>query len=120
MADSDALDATALQELLETSGGDPGFLAELIDTFLAEAPTLMATMQRSLAAGHADELRRAAHSLKSNSASFGAHGLARLAQRIEEPARVGTLAGLDARVDEARAEYARVEAALRAARPEQP
>jgi HPt (histidine-containing phosphotransfer) domain-containing protein len=120
MANSDALDATALQELLETTGGDRSFLAELIDTFLAEAPTLLADMQRALADGRADELRRAAHSLKSTSASFGAHGLARLARQIEEPARAGTLGGLDARVAEARAEYARVEAALRAARPDEP
>ena len=48
------------------------FLAEMIDTFLDDAPGLMAEIEGAVASGDAAALRRAAHTLKSNSRTFGA------------------------------------------------
>jgi HPt (histidine-containing phosphotransfer) domain-containing protein len=45
---------------------------ELVDTFLAEAPSMLADLRESLASGEAERFRRAAHSLKSNGNTFGA------------------------------------------------
>lgn len=59
------------------------FLAELIETFLAEAPGMFAELQEAATTGDAEAIRRAAHSLKSNANTFGAHGFAEAARRIE-------------------------------------
>ena len=68
---SDAtIDAATFAELQESAGAD--FTKELVQTFLEEAPAMLAELRETLAAGNADAFRRAAHSLKSNSLTFGA------------------------------------------------
>jgi HPt (histidine-containing phosphotransfer) domain-containing protein len=109
------IDATAFAELLETIGGDREFLADLVGTYLADSPVQFAALRAAIADGEAAGARRAAHSLKSTSASMGAQRLSDICRRIEAACAadaVGDLAGLDAIVDEAAAEYALVEAAL--------
>ena len=104
-----AIDRATFDALAETTGAD--FVAELVDTFLAEAPAMLADLRASLAAEDAGRFRRGAHSLKSNGSTFGALALAALARELEqgglESARA-TPSPLDA-LD---AEYARVAAAL--------
>jgi HPt (histidine-containing phosphotransfer) domain-containing protein len=98
------------EELQATAGAD--FVAELVDTFLEEAPTMLAQMHAALAAGDAEAFRRAAHSLKSNSNTFGAHRLGLMAREFElgglERARAAALPPLTA----LEAEYARAAQAL--------
>jgi HPt (histidine-containing phosphotransfer) domain-containing protein len=105
------IDTATFRELQETAGAD--FVKELVDAFLEEAPAMLADMRSALAAGEADRFRRAAHSLKSNSNTFGASGLAALAKGLE-------LGGLDAArsvgaqaLDPVAQEFARVAAALK-------
>jgi HPt (histidine-containing phosphotransfer) domain-containing protein len=117
MAESEAIDRAALQDLLATTGGDPSFLAELIDTFVEDTTTLLVAMRQALATGNAEKLRRAAHSVKSNSASFGALTLATLCKELEEMARTGALDGVAARMARVEAEYEKIKGALQAARP---
>jgi HPt (histidine-containing phosphotransfer) domain-containing protein len=112
-----ALDRAALAELEELVGGDPEFLAEMFDTFLEDGPKLMAEMQTAAATGDAAALRRAAHTLKSNSRTFGASALSDLCQEIEERAATGKLDGLAPLVVRAATSYPGVAAALRAERP---
>jgi HPt (histidine-containing phosphotransfer) domain-containing protein len=71
------------------------FVAELIDTFSADARELIATLRRALAEPDLDAFRRAAHSLKSNGESLGATRLAALARELEAKARTGHLAGAE-------------------------
>lgn len=91
--------ATAvLDELLDATGGDPTFLAELIDTFLADAPGQVAAMREAVAAGAAEALVRPAHTLKSSAATFGASELTEQCRALEAQARSGSLEGADAAV----------------------
>src|SRR5690606_17213726 len=85
------LDEQALARLQASMGGDESFLQELIDSFLAEAPQLLATMQQGMTTGNAGEVRLAAHSLKSLAADFGATRLNELARELEGWARDGRL-----------------------------
>ncbi len=85
------LDKQALARLQASMGGDESFLQELIDSFLAEAPQLLATMQQGMTTGNAGEVRLAAHSLKSLAADFGATRLNELARELEGWARDGRL-----------------------------
>jgi two-component system sensor histidine kinase/response regulator len=117
MTRSEVIDRAALDELLETTGNDPHFLAELIDTYLADSAALLGTMRRALTDAQNDELRRAAHSMKSNSASFGAQALATLCQQLEHQARDGVLEGAAERLERIDAAFVEVERELRALRP---
>jgi len=106
------LDPAALENLREMAGGDTEFLVDLIDTFLADAPQMLADMRQALADGNAALLRRSAHSLKSNSAEFGATALSALCRELEELAKASALDGVSEKIAQAEAEYAKTQAAL--------
>jgi HPt (histidine-containing phosphotransfer) domain-containing protein len=100
------IDPATFEELQESAGAD--FVKELVQTFLEEAPVMLRELRTALAAGDADTFRRAAHSLKSNSLTFGAMKLGSLARTLELdglPADAGSLDTLEQ-------EYARAAAAL--------
>ena len=75
------IDKTTFDELKQMSGDD--FINELIDTFLEDAPKMIAEIKSGLAANNADTFRRAAHSMKSKAATFGASQLAAMAKDLE-------------------------------------
>ena len=117
MSEQDALNRAALENLLAATGGDPAFLSELIDTYFEQSATLLPTLRDAVSTGSAEQLRRAAHTLKSNSASLGAEDLAVLCRELEEQGRAGALGGAAERLAQVEAEYERVRRALVAARP---
>jgi HPt (histidine-containing phosphotransfer) domain-containing protein len=75
------IDMTAFEELKQMSGAD--FIDELVNTFLEEAPKLITELEAALKSHEADAFRRAAHSLKSNAATFGAKRMADSARELE-------------------------------------
>lgn len=113
MAESEVIDRAALDRLLEMVGDDAEFFAEMIETFFDDSPKLLAAAQEALAATDAEALRRAAHSLKSNSASFGAMELSQKCKELEEMAKSSTLDGASGLIDQVAAEYEKAEAALK-------
>jgi CheY-like chemotaxis protein/HPt (histidine-containing phosphotransfer) domain-containing protein len=90
---------------------DEAVVSELIETFLGEAPKLVA----ALGSDEPADVRLAAHTLKSNAQMLGAEELGRLCEELEELARGGALNGVAERIAAIEEEYARVERALRAA-----
>ncbi len=85
---TDALiDPAAWENLKQTAGAD--FVGELVAAFFEEAPGMLGDMRAACAAGEAEKFRRASHSLKSNSLTFGALKLAAMAKDLE-------ISGLDA------------------------
>ena len=75
------IDLATFDALKESAGGE--FVLELVDTFLVEAPAMLGDLRSALAANDADRFRRAAHSLKSNSMTFGALTLGAMAKSLE-------------------------------------
>jgi HPt (histidine-containing phosphotransfer) domain-containing protein len=59
-----------------------------------------------------DLLQRAAHTLKSTSATLGATSFSELCQELEAIAQTGTLTVASARVSQLKTEYEKVEMAL--------
>jgi HPt (histidine-containing phosphotransfer) domain-containing protein len=100
------IDLPTFTELQAAAGA--AFVSELVDTFLEEAPPMLAELRSAQAAAAADVFRRAAHSLKSNSNTFGATRLGALARDLELGGLIADTGPLDA-LD---AEYQRVAAAL--------
>jgi HPt (histidine-containing phosphotransfer) domain-containing protein len=105
-----AVDTAALDRLRESVGEE--FLGELVGAFLDDAPAQLRTLRATFGQGDAEEARRAAHTLKSNGATFGAERFSGLCRELEEKAKASDLAGTDELVGRAEAEYARVEAEL--------
>jgi signal transduction histidine kinase/CheY-like chemotaxis protein/HPt (histidine-containing phosphotransfer) domain-containing protein len=108
-----AVDPSVLDRLAESMGGDDTFVAELIEQFVIDSPALVKAARHGLEAGDADEVRRAAHTLKSNAATFGANELADRCRRLEADAKSGTLDDGLARIDAIDDELERVHASLR-------
>jgi PAS domain S-box-containing protein len=111
-----SLDDDALRNLRELGGDD--FLGEVIDAFLADAPELVATLRRSLDDAGAEELRRAAHTLKSNGATLGAGEFAELCRSLEQRAKAGELDGASELVERIEEAYPPLRDALTALRSE--
>lgn len=106
----DTIDAPTFKALQDAAGAD--FVADLVQTFLGEVPVMIAELRSALAAGDAERFRRVAHSLKSNSNTFGAVGLGTLARDLELSARE-RIAAADAKpIDALEHEFARVAARL--------
>jgi HPt (histidine-containing phosphotransfer) domain-containing protein len=109
--DTPAIDLATYAELQDTAGAE--FVLELVDTFLDEAPGMLAELRSARAAADADRFRRAAHSIKSNANAFGALTLAALARELELKGLATDPAGNDAAIDALGAELGRAAAALK-------
>jgi signal transduction histidine kinase/DNA-binding response OmpR family regulator len=94
-----SIDTNALMRLADGLGGDTEFVQGLIDQFVADAPGLVSAARAGLEVGDADVVRRAAHTLKSNAATFGARRLAECSRELEEDAKKNALTEAPARVD---------------------
>jgi len=71
-------------EALDRIGGDEELLREVCEIFLEESPKLLKKLQQAVAAGDADGVVRAAHSLKGESSYLSASGTSRAARQLEE------------------------------------
>jgi HPt (histidine-containing phosphotransfer) domain-containing protein len=105
------INLATFKELQDTAGAE--FVLELVDTFCEEAPQMLKDMRSALAGGDADALRRAAHSLKSNSHTFGADKLGEMARALELGGFDAAKAAGTAAIDALQHEYARAAAALK-------
>ncbi len=114
-----ALDETVLRRLI-ASFGDEGVTAvgELMDTFLRESPAELNRLRQAVERRELDAVRRRAHSLKSNAATFGASRLADLCLDLERRASTGALEGDADVLGEIIGEWAMVEKVLQRAREE--
>ncbi|MEZ4719269.1 MAG: Hpt domain-containing protein [Caldilineaceae bacterium] len=119
-ASSPVLEPAALARLTNLVGGDPTILGELIDSFLTDAPALLTEMQQAVDAQDAATLHRAAHTLKSNAADFGAQTLSELCRELEALGKTAALTDAAALVNAATAAYAPVADALTTLQSENP
>lgn len=107
------IDPTVLQELKEMMGEEsPEFLAEVIDSYLEDAPQLLQAIHTAITQEDAARLEQAAHTLKSSSATLGAMTLAELSKQLEAMGRAGIVEHGVETTSQLKAEYARVKVAL--------
>lgn len=113
MPETELIEQKTLAALLDNLGGDVGFLKELVDAYLDSTPGLLAAMRQAAANGDAAGLQRAAHTLKTGSATMGALALAARCKQLEDIGKSGSLDDAEARIDAAAAACDDVAAALR-------
>lgn len=114
---SDVLDSKTVQ-MLKALGGDddPSLYRDLVDTFIADSPHRIDSIELAAREGNVEQLMREAHGLKSSCGNMGAVALTALCRALER-------AGAEKRVDDARelashlrADYDRAIDAMLAAR----
>jgi HPt (histidine-containing phosphotransfer) domain-containing protein len=110
MMSAPTIDRATFDALSKTTGAE--FARELVDTFLEEAPSMLNELREALAAQDADKFRRAAHSLKSNSHTFGALALGAMARELELTDVSKVMEGGTQKLAALSDEYARVADAL--------
>ncbi len=88
------LDPAALTRLRAIAPNADAF-ERLVSSFLDNGASLIAQMSDAVGSGDLDVLRRSAHTLKSNAASFGAGDLSALCATLEAQTRAGDTAGAD-------------------------
>lgn len=79
--------------LQEITDADASFQRELVQEFREQAGVLSERIKNAVDARDAEELHRAAHSLKGSAASVGAVQLCEAATSVDDRARVGDLQG---------------------------
>jgi PAS domain S-box-containing protein len=105
----EAIDAAVLEQF-QTVMGEAA--SELMGLFLEDTPNLLADLREAVAQVDGEGLQRAAHTLKSSSASLGAMTLSVLCQELEGMGRAGALEGAAEKVAGVEAEYERVKDVL--------
>ena len=108
------LDSQVLLSLTEMAGDDANeLLAELFNSYLDDAPQRLQSIEDAVVGENAEALYKAAHALKSLSATVGATHLAQLAEALETIGRAGTVtAEVAALLEQLEPESKRVETAL--------
>jgi PAS domain S-box-containing protein len=117
------VDPAVLEQLRATMGEDPEAFVDVIGAYLEDSPKLLAAMREAAALGERDGFTRAAHTLKSSSATIGAGHLSSLCAQLESVGRAGSLAGVADGVARAEARYEQVRVTLErllSAEPGQP
>lgn len=74
--------------------GKAGLLKNIVTLFIEKSPELIEEIDAALEAGDAESLFRAAHSLKSSSATIGAMGLSETCSQLEALGRKGSFHGV--------------------------
>ncbi|HEX2829615.1 MAG TPA: MHYT domain-containing protein [Burkholderiales bacterium] len=110
---AETLDRSALDNIRRLQKpGAPSVLGKVVDLYVRDAPRQITAMRDALSAGDSAVLRRAAHTLKSNSGNLGATGLAAVCKELETRAAGAALDGTDEFIERIQREYERVQAAL--------
>lgn len=103
----------ALERLKRTLGSKADqLLSGIINTFSLDGEQFVELMHRSLAERDQAELIRAAHTMKSTAATFGADNLSAMARELEERARRGEIDGNAELVRQIEVEFERARLAL--------
>jgi len=113
VAQSPALNAAAFAALQALgSDEDPMFLLDVVEQFVQDAAVHIAALRVAADTGDAMALERAAHTLKSTSASVGALGMTALCHELQGLGRMGSVAGAAAYIVQLVGEFERVQQAL--------
>ena len=112
MNDNILIDMNTIDELRDMMGDE--FIGELVETYCEETPQLLEQLRQALQAEDAVTFRRAAHSIKSSSASLGVMGLADLARDLEALGKEEQIAGSEPALERLESLYQQVQLALKA------
>jgi two-component system, sensor histidine kinase and response regulator len=98
--------------ILDRVGGDEDLLREITAIFLEEYPALIEEIRTAVGNQDAEQLERAAHTLKGSVANFGAQAATQAAYRLEGMGRRGELHGSGSAFEELVSRFEQLHPAL--------
>jgi histidine phosphotransfer protein HptB len=104
------IDLPTFEVLKDAMGAD--YITELVQVYFEETPELLSKLEEALARQDCEEFRRAAHSIKSTSNSFGALQFGAQAKELEMMGREARLEGAAGKVETLVNDYAVVKISL--------
>lgn len=110
MSTDEVLDREAVAELRKAAAhlGSPTLVGDLVALYGRNAPRRLDEIRAAVAAGDAPSLERAAHTLKSNCAVFGARSMSACCARLEDAAGRADFGETGPLLAELEREFARV------------
>jgi CheY-like chemotaxis protein/HPt (histidine-containing phosphotransfer) domain-containing protein len=112
-SNSTAIDSSVLENFETKMGADgPEMVGQLITLFLEDTPKLLVELQQQVIKDDADGMRRTAHTLKSNSATFGALKLSALCADLEQQGKAGSIYGAESMITQIKQEFNHAQAEL--------
>ena len=102
---------------LRRLGNDESLFQEMVGFFFNDSPTLLAEVREGLAKGNANQVERAAHSLKGMASMFDAARVVAAAAAVEEFGRERQLDRVAGAVDRLQREVEQLTRAMAAHRP---
>ena len=102
------------KELLERVDNDWDFLAETVEMLSTDGPGVLDAIRQSVVSGDAAAVGRAAHTFKGLVANFCAPDVQESAFALEQAGKAGDLSGSSVAVEELRARFDALVAALTA------
>jgi len=110
MITQSVIDMPTYEALKEAMGAD--YIVEVIQVYFEEIPQLLSNLREALEKQDCETFRRAAHSIKSTSNSFGALNFGAEARELEMLGRERKLEGVASKVEALQADYLLVRKAL--------
>ena len=107
-----AIDESVIQTLMELDDGAGEVFEELVDLYLTDAPGRLQEMRKAAEEDNADQMRRAAHTLKGSSRNLGAVRVAAVCADIESRAVEQEVAGTGDLIANAEAELGKAREGL--------
>lgn len=104
----DALDRAKLTELLNLTGGDRTWLADLLGTYVEDTGRRLAELESIHPSAPAEQVRASAHGMKGASGNIGAIEVAHRCHEMEVAASTGDRAQMAAAYRALEVAYARV------------
>lgn len=108
------MDVIDWNSLKDNCAGDDGLVTEILELFRKEGPALLTDVQRAVAAGDGQAIKRTAHRLKGALVSLAAHPATAIAKELEHAGaqnELSRVAGLQIQLE---TEMARLMGALSA------
>lgn len=108
-----AVEKPDLAALSARLGADTELLKELLSLFANELPRLVSQLQQALRENHQENIRRVAHKLRGESATFGFESFVALLQELEHAATHNMPLDNDTAINQLEAQHEQILAALR-------
>jgi len=108
-----SIDLQVIQALKDMAGDDaPAVLAEVISSYLKDAPPRLQAISKAVALSDALALQNSAHAFRSLSVIVGAIPVAKLCETLETMGRTGTTVGAEKLMKQLQVEYEHLEKTL--------
>lgn len=111
MSNNQVLNATTIEELKDIMGDE---FTHLVETFLVDSVSRIATIKEAIANTDAEAVRRSAHSFKGSASNMGAEQLVAVCQKLERLGAEGDVDNAQSLLDDILTAYDKIPQALKA------